>query len=393
MQGVINASQEIIMYENHQEIISREEFTTDEPRDRVCDLVIRGEVWFDPSLTGNQKLILALTRILEDPKRDGLCYASNKKFAKHLKVSEKTISREIKNLVDIGYLQIVKFDGRVRWMKTKENQPRKFVQSDWTKSPIDTSIDTSSLSKDKQRFVKTKRIVKSGIKKTRRVIKIKPVDKNITKLIDYWNSLGQPFAKVVKREPVEEVLQKVLKDNKPIEIESIFNIAHSYFNNPYFIFAGSKIRCHDFFVTNIHGFMGKWVKENKFDNWFEVFLIKGDRWLDLNLLKQPKDIKKYSKELYNSIAQVLQTNPTSRDDQIIIKRIANRMESWLSLNNIRDYQWPLVDDFQYYLREKHSDLRKVKNEWFVSRNFWNKSFNEYLVKIGRFNHINQIKRI
>ena len=139
--------------------------------------------------------------------------------------------------------------------------------------------------------------------------------------------------------------------------------------------------------------MGKWVKENKFDNWFEVFLIKGDRWLDLNLLKQPKDIKKYSKELYNSIAQVLQTNPSSRDDQIIIKRIANRMESWLEKNNTQDYQWPLVDDFQYYLREKHSDLRKVKNEWFVSRNFWNKSFNEYLVKIGRFNHINQIERI
>ena len=381
------------MHEPEYLIVDEEKYTPDNPKEKTYHLYIPPEIWMDFTLTMSQKGLLAYILVLQTKK--GQCYASNRRFAKYMGVTERTISNEIRKLVDRDYIKINKFDGRIRYMIVNEH--RKFFYADTKNRLININKhNNNSFTKVKENRFVPKRIARSKktpIKKKRRVIKIKPVDKNITRLIGCWNTLQQPFAKVVKREPVGEVLQKVLKDNKPVEIESIFNIAHSYFNNPYFIFAGSKIRCHDFLVNNQYGFMGKWVKENKFTNWFEVFLIKGDRWLDLNLLKQPKDTKKYSKELYNSIAQVLQTNPTSRDDQIIIKRIANRMESWLSLNNTQDYQWPLVDDFQYYLREKHSDLRKVKNEWFVSRNFWNKSFNEYLVKIGRFEHINQIKRI
>lgn len=74
------------------------------------------EVWLDSRLNALDKIIL--TEIDSLDQSDKGCYASNKYIAEFCQCSETKVSTAISKLVKLGYLQVQKFDGRQRELKS-----------------------------------------------------------------------------------------------------------------------------------------------------------------------------------------------------------------------------------------------------------------------------------
>lgn len=94
------------------------------------------EIWLNEDLTMIEKVILMEIDSL-DNKETG-CFASNKHFAELCNCTEKTVSLAISKLQKFGLIEIVKFDGRTRYCKSRLEkmlrQPLQNVKADFTKS-------------------------------------------------------------------------------------------------------------------------------------------------------------------------------------------------------------------------------------------------------------------
>lgn len=77
------------------------------------------ELWFLEGLTPVEKLLLVEIDSLDNKEH---CHASNTYFSEFLGVSEKTISRAIKKLIDLGYVKQIHFDGRIRILSVNYGQ-------------------------------------------------------------------------------------------------------------------------------------------------------------------------------------------------------------------------------------------------------------------------------
>lgn len=113
---------------------------------------ISKEVWLDKRLNAIDKIILTEVDSLDNEEH---CTASNEYLAEFCQCSEKTVSRSISKLVELEYIKILKFNGRIRTMTTSvSRQPRQNVQADQTKCPpinIDNKLNTLKESK-KEKF-------------------------------------------------------------------------------------------------------------------------------------------------------------------------------------------------------------------------------------------------
>ena len=74
------------------------------------------EVWLDERLSALDKIILMEIDSL-DRSEDG-CFAGNQSLADFCKCSERKVSDSVAKLVSYGYIRILKFDGRVRHLKS-----------------------------------------------------------------------------------------------------------------------------------------------------------------------------------------------------------------------------------------------------------------------------------
>lgn len=72
-------------------------------------------IWLDSSLNALEKVILAEIDSLSCGKG---CFASNKYIAEFCQCSESKVSKAISKLIDVGYLQLVSFDGRERILQS-----------------------------------------------------------------------------------------------------------------------------------------------------------------------------------------------------------------------------------------------------------------------------------
>ena len=75
------------------------------------------EVYLDERLNALDKIILMEIDSL-DCTEEG-CYASNEYLSKFCQCKETKVSLSIKKLVELGYLEVVKFDGRKRFLKSR----------------------------------------------------------------------------------------------------------------------------------------------------------------------------------------------------------------------------------------------------------------------------------
>ena len=90
------------------------------------------EVWLDKNLNALDKCILLEIDSLDNGV-DG-CFASNIYLAEFCQCSEKSISRAIQKLKELGYIKLESFDGRIRILKSNlSRQTRQNVQTDYSK--------------------------------------------------------------------------------------------------------------------------------------------------------------------------------------------------------------------------------------------------------------------
>ena len=116
------------------------------------------EIWLDERLNALDKIILVEINSLDG--EEG-CFASNEYLAEFCQCSEAKVSKSISLLIQLGYLEIIRFDGRKRFLKSSlvkntslvENtkQPSKNYKADLEKiqdNNIYNNIDNNTISKD-----------------------------------------------------------------------------------------------------------------------------------------------------------------------------------------------------------------------------------------------------
>lgn len=94
------------------------------------------EIWLDNRLNALEKMILMEIDSLDTDEKG--CYATNDYIAEFCQCTSKKVSLAVKKLIELEYIELVKFDGRRRVIKSRveksSNQPRKKFQADWKKS-------------------------------------------------------------------------------------------------------------------------------------------------------------------------------------------------------------------------------------------------------------------
>lgn len=125
---------------------------------------ISKDIWLNDKLTAIDKILLA--EIDSFCINGNGCSAGNEYFAEFCQCSEKKVSTSISKLVELGYIERVSFDGRVRILQSRlekmSKQTRKKVKADEQKSKgsfsnINTDINTSI--KENKREVEIEQII------------------------------------------------------------------------------------------------------------------------------------------------------------------------------------------------------------------------------------------
>lgn len=83
---------------------------------RFSGVFIPAEIWLDERLSALDKMIFAEIDSLDNEQTH--CYASNKYLADFCQCSETKISNSISKLIELGYIAVVKFDGRTRVLQS-----------------------------------------------------------------------------------------------------------------------------------------------------------------------------------------------------------------------------------------------------------------------------------
>ena len=94
------------------------------------------EIWLDDRLNALEKMILMEIDSLDTDEKG--CYATNDYIAEFCQCTSKKVSLAVKKLIELEYIELVRFDGRRRIIKSRlkksSNLPRKKFQADWKKS-------------------------------------------------------------------------------------------------------------------------------------------------------------------------------------------------------------------------------------------------------------------
>jgi hypothetical protein len=100
----------------------------------------------DDRLSWMEKLLLVEIDALSRNRAEGCC-AKNKHFARHLHVNEGTIANAITHLRRLGYVEDVRFDGRLRWIRAR--QPSSFHEGSLHKIMKPAASEPHSAGKQK----------------------------------------------------------------------------------------------------------------------------------------------------------------------------------------------------------------------------------------------------
>jgi len=109
------------------------------------------EIWLDDRLTALEKVILIEIDSLDT--EDKHCYASNSYLAEFCQCTEVKISNAIRKCINLGYLEVVSFDGRTRILKSRLKESLRQTQTKFKAdlNKVDTNNkDNNTDNKDKK---------------------------------------------------------------------------------------------------------------------------------------------------------------------------------------------------------------------------------------------------
>lgn len=129
----------------------------DYPRD-FKGIWIPKEIWLDNDLNAIEKIIFSEIDSLDVDGSDG-CYASNEYLANFCKCSITKVSTSISRLIELGYVKVVKTDGRKRWLKTslskferQTNENEKSEVQEMKESNISSNKDDKNIDKNSVKY-------------------------------------------------------------------------------------------------------------------------------------------------------------------------------------------------------------------------------------------------
>lgn len=129
----------------------------DYPRD-FKGIWLPKEIWLDDDLNATDKIIFAEIDSLDVENSEG-CYASNEYLANFCKCSITKVSTSISKLIELGYIKVVKTDGRKRWLKTslskfesQTNENKKSEIQEMKESNIPSNKDDKNIDKNSVKY-------------------------------------------------------------------------------------------------------------------------------------------------------------------------------------------------------------------------------------------------
>lgn len=149
---------------------------------------IKKEIWLDSSMSLVEKALFAEIESLDN--KDG-CYAKNSYFAEFFQVSEPTISRAVKRLIELKYVKVVAFTGRSRVLKVA-NQPSQNDKTNQSDEPpeskrSDSLVKMASLDSSTVNNTKNNTDREAPVSKPK-----KKTDERIKTLIDrFYNTFNE----------------------------------------------------------------------------------------------------------------------------------------------------------------------------------------------------------
>jgi len=157
------------------------------------------EIWFDEELTALEKIILVEINSLDVGEKG--CYASNKYLAEFCQCTEIKISNSVKKLIELGYVEVIKFDGRKRYLKTDLKKVKGRLKE--------------SLRQDKRKF-------KADLKKIKDINIYNNIDNNIIN-----NNKENIKRKIFKKPTIEEINEYCIERKNSINAEAFYDFYES----------------------------------------------------------------------------------------------------------------------------------------------------------------------
>ena len=171
------------------------------------------EIWLDDRLNALEKMILMEIDSLDTDEKG--CYATNDYIAEFCQCTPKKVSLAVKKLIELEYIELVKFDGRRRIIKRRleksSNQHRKKFQADWKKS--------QSIYNDKRNIERNIEINKKEIIKEKRYFE----DDNLNDLFKDFLSMRKKIKAVNSDRAITLLINKLSKYDDKTKIKMIEN--------------------------------------------------------------------------------------------------------------------------------------------------------------------------
>lgn len=162
------------------------------------------EIWLDDRLTALEKVILAEIDSLDTDEYGG-CIAGNDYLAEFCKCSANKVALAVSKLKEMGYIELVSFDGRTRKLKSrlKENQRQTLKKSkaDIEKEKAINIEDNIKDKKDNNRFIPP------TVDEIERFCKERGNGVNAQRVFDYYSSANW---KDGRGNPVKNWKQKII---------------------------------------------------------------------------------------------------------------------------------------------------------------------------------------
>lgn len=167
-------------------------------------------VWLDSRLSALDKVILTEIDSLDQGERG--CYASNQHIAEFCQCSITKVSTSISQLIKLGYLQVQKYDGRQRELKSRlskfERQTFKNNKADSQNlKESNTGNNTSTNTTRKRESTKRKPFVPPTLEEVEKYCESRNNAVNARKFFDYFTASDWVDA---KGNPVRNWKQKII---------------------------------------------------------------------------------------------------------------------------------------------------------------------------------------
>lgn len=211
------------------------------------------EVWLDSRLNALDKIILLEIDSLDCEEKG--CYASNEYLANFCQCSERKITESISKLIELDYIYLESFNGRVRILKSclakNERQTSKICEAESQKM----------------------KGYKSNINKNNNIDKESIINNNTKEIFDYWNE-----KKIHVHRDISDFKNKIdnaLKEHSVEEIKLAIEHYKEILDNPNYFYK---------YKWTLNEFLGR-------EKGYKEFLDNGSKWENYKLFKEKEKSK------------------------------------------------------------------------------------------------------